>query len=114
LTPVNAVGLAAGRAHTCAVVLAGAAPNTPPAANVSCWGANGRGQLGTGDAFPRNKPTLAGAPLVNVKDVAASGDHTCTLHADGSLSCWGDSTDGAAGTGARGVALQTPATVVQN
>jgi alpha-tubulin suppressor-like RCC1 family protein len=48
-TPLRFARLALGADHTCGLTAAGA---------VYCWGANDRGQLGTGDADDRPTPTL--------------------------------------------------------
>jgi alpha-tubulin suppressor-like RCC1 family protein len=56
--------------------------------DVYCWGENGVGQLGHGDAEPH-----IGAVLVKgvhrVADVAVGGGHSCALTRDGEVSCWG-------------------------
>ena len=44
----GAVALAAGNAHTCALLMGG---------TVDCWGSNDDGQLGTGDTSERDAPT---------------------------------------------------------
>ncbi len=49
LVQAEAIAIAAGYMHTCAVVSSG---------NVSCWGYNQYGQLGTGDTQSCSSPTL--------------------------------------------------------
>jgi alpha-tubulin suppressor-like RCC1 family protein len=70
----------AGTAHACAL----------RHGSVYCWGANGRGQLGTArkaeELFP--VPVLL-PPDVYAVAVVAGGDDTCALAADGTLYCWG-------------------------
>jgi alpha-tubulin suppressor-like RCC1 family protein len=84
-------GVAAGRAHTCALTT----PN-----GVKCWGANESGQLGDGKgvnsrALPVNVIGLGrGASAI-----AAGGDHTCALMATGGVKCWGDNRYGQLGDG---------------
>jgi alpha-tubulin suppressor-like RCC1 family protein len=81
--------LAIGTAHTCALSGGG----------VRCWGEGARGQLGTGLTSALSAPTVpviaaisAGAksaPLAGVTAIAAGGDRSCALTADG-VRCWGD------------------------
>jgi alpha-tubulin suppressor-like RCC1 family protein len=79
LPPVAQIAL--GRAHTCIRSEAG---------EVWCWGRNTRGQLGRGDTSkfsdsPARVPGLAG-----VVSLAAYGDTSCAVVADGGVLCWGD------------------------
>jgi alpha-tubulin suppressor-like RCC1 family protein len=60
--------IAAGEAHTCAVV-SGA---------VHCWGDDGAGQA---------PPTVAG--VTGATALAAGASHTCALVANGAVKCWG-------------------------
>lgn len=62
------------------------------------WGANGYGQLGTGD---RNRHTAAVrvAGLQGVRAVAAGGSHALALDNDGTVWAWGDNTSGQLGNG---------------
>ena len=75
--------LALGARHTCALASGG----------VRCWGDGARGQLGTGLTTPLSAPTVPvvaqGAPLAGVTAIAAGGDRSCALTADG-VRCWGD------------------------
>ena len=89
----DAVAVAAGRFHTCALHQTG---------TVSCWGGNWSGQLG-------KSPTLEGvddpAELVQVSNIndataiAIGGSHTCALHQGSTVSCWGNNRYGQLGNG---------------
>lgn len=85
----GASAIAAGNAHTCAIVGRG----------VQCWGDNGSGQIGDGTNEPRTVPTsvvdLPGVPTALV----AGASHTCTLLGDGTVHCWGQNTHGQLGNG---------------
>ncbi len=89
VTGITASAIAAGYQHTCAVVATG----------VACWGSNGSGQVGDGTTFDSNVPlTVSGTSGVTA--VTAGGWRSCGLFgADGSVTCWGDNTDGALGDG---------------
>ena len=79
--------LVAGRFHTCGLTLQGAA---------MCWGLDQNGQLGGGTAATGDcggapcatTPTPVAGNLV-FTTLAASGQETCGLTADGSAWCWG-------------------------
>ena len=92
--PTRVLQLAAGRAHTCALLTGG---------RVRCWGANDQGQLGLGTTADlggqqpyQNDLVSLGGPAAFI---AAGGDHTCALMADGSLRCWGANGHGQLGLG---------------
>jgi hypothetical protein len=71
--------IAAGAAHTCAVLADG---------TIRCWGANGFGQLGDGSQRTRATPApVAGVPAATA--VEAFGDHSCALTEAGDVYCWG-------------------------
>ena len=73
--PAAFTDLAAGEAHTCAIVAADG--------SLDCWGDDTHGQ-----ATDRVGPFT---------DVAVGPSHTCAIvAADGSVDCWGDDTDGEA------------------
>lgn len=88
--------LAAGGAHTCALIAAGA---------VRCWGDNAVGQLGygnTADVGDNETPQAAGNVNVGgfVVQLAAGARHTCARLASGTVRCWGAGANGRLGYGA--------------
>lgn len=70
--------LTAGHDHTCAIKNAA----------LYCWGANGSGQLGTGNTANRTTPGLVAAMDVGVTAAAAGSVHTCAIK-NNALYCWG-------------------------
>jgi alpha-tubulin suppressor-like RCC1 family protein len=96
----NAVSVTAGEAHACAVRSDG---------TVWCWGRND-GELGNGttgpvtscrpdSGTPCSRVPVQVSGLTEVTAVAAGGDHTCALRANGEVWCWGDNTAGWLGNG---------------
>jgi len=95
LVPVDVSGLAsgvvavaAGDAHSCALLAAGI---------VRCWGANAQGETGNNGVG-----TYVYAPndvigLTNVAAISAGGAHTCALTRSGGLKCWGRNSEGQLG-----------------
>jgi hypothetical protein len=82
--------IAAGIAHTCAIMPDGA---------VQCWGKNDLGQLGngtnTGSNVPVNVTGIGGGITI-----VAGGNHTCVL-TGGEVWCWGQNSQGQLGDGTR-------------
>ncbi len=76
-------------AHTCAVL---------DDTTVQCWGANGTGQLGIGQAGWRDTPTTV-VSLVGAVSVSTGGRHTCALTNKNELFCWGANDRGQIGIG---------------
>lgn len=102
----DAIALAAGALHTCALLQDG---------SVQCWGA--RDQIGDGDGF--TAPTAVNpvpvctsgssvdgtcSALGDVVAIAAGTWHSCALQASGSVVCWGWNWLGALGNGQQSVA----------
>jgi alpha-tubulin suppressor-like RCC1 family protein len=91
----TAVKIAAGYAHTCALMKTG---------NVRCWGLNNYGQLGYGNKNnigDDEAPWKAGDVNVGgpVRDIAVGGYHTCALLETGEVRCWGLNANGQLGLG---------------
>ncbi len=96
--------VSAGENHTCATMTNG---------QVRCWGANGNGQLGTGDRTERHRPTpvvgVSTSRLVSVTKVVAGRRHTCARKTNGTVLCWGANDRGQLGTGNRAPRLRPTA-----
>ncbi len=89
----NAVALAVGGDHACALLDDGA---------LRCWGDNGQGQLGRDPlALPESASPVApsSSSIANLRGVFAGGGHTCVLWYDDTLRCWGDNARGQLGDG---------------
>ncbi len=74
----NAIGLALGEGHSCALLMGG---------GIACWGSDSFGQLGNAEGST-NQP----APVVNITDaveVAANRFYSCARRMNGSVTCWG-------------------------
>ena len=74
---VRAIGV--GYHHACAVNAGG---------TVSCWGANGLGQLGNATTMGSSLPVPV-STLTGVDQVVAGGEFTCARTQAGAVSCWG-------------------------
>jgi hypothetical protein len=85
----NATQIAAGDAHTCALLTGG---------SVDCWGLNEDGELGDGTTTNSDVPVAVGG-VSNATQIAAGGDHTCALLTGGSVDCWGWNANGELGDG---------------
>jgi alpha-tubulin suppressor-like RCC1 family protein len=101
-TSAPVIALAAGGAHTCALLLTG---------TVKCWGANDAGQLGLGDLQDRGDDAaelgeaLAAIDLgseATATAITAGRRHSCAVLRAGATKCWGD--NGAGQLGVRGPA----------
>jgi alpha-tubulin suppressor-like RCC1 family protein len=92
----NAVGIAVGGFHGCALRATG---------EVVCWGGIS-GQKSTNAFTP-----IAIAGLTNATSIAAGENHTCALRAGGGVVCWGNGADGRLGAGSLADA-DTPVSVL--
>jgi alpha-tubulin suppressor-like RCC1 family protein len=63
------------------------------------WGANGCGQLGTGDIVCRFSPGTTAGGGTNWSSVSGGRSHTAGIKTDGTLWTWGDNSSGKLGTG---------------
>jgi hypothetical protein len=75
----DAVAVAGGAGHTCAVRQTGES---------ACWGAGTCGQLGNGDIVD-SCARAARSGLVDATAAAAGASHTCAVRATGEIVCWG-------------------------
>jgi alpha-tubulin suppressor-like RCC1 family protein len=95
--PAAPIALSAGSGHACALFADGTG---------ACWGNNAYGQLG--DGTQDNRSTAVTMPVNAIKQIAAGGystgegvgGQTCTLHTQGTVSCWGSNNFGQLGIGA--------------
>ena len=95
-TPTNkATAVSTNYQHSCALHEDG---------TISCWGSNRNGQLGNGQSgYEANSsvPVLVEG-ITDAKAVTAGGEHSCAVHEDGAISCWGNNYDGQLGNGQGG------------
>jgi alpha-tubulin suppressor-like RCC1 family protein len=94
----NATQVAAGSAHTCAVLSTG---------HVKCWGFNRYGQLGDGTLFlPLDPVEVLG--ISDATEIAAGEEHSCAVLSTGHVECWGSNDHGQVGDGATDEGQSTP------
>ncbi|MCB9634582.1 MAG: hypothetical protein H6721_20855 [Sandaracinus sp.] len=96
------IDVAAGQYHTCVLRSGG---------QVLCAGANAEGQLGRGAGDMSDVTRFA--PVVGLTDVVKLGpgwNHTCAIHRDGTVSCWGRDLEGQV-TGVLGGLEESPVAI---
>ncbi|MHA7631001.1 RCC1 domain-containing protein [Corallococcus sp. M7] len=94
--------VAAGIGHSLALDVSG---------NVWAWGQNASGQAGLGTSgSPVLVPTKVAA-LTGIQAIAANGNFSLALGADGRLWAWGQNASGQMGTGSTSAAVATPVVV---
>ena len=90
----DAVSIWVGYEHACAARRGG---------EVSCWGAAGEGQVGSGsvpaDASVPRPTTVVG--ISGALAVSTGGDHSCGTTSTGGIFCWGSNTLGQLGNGTK-------------
>ena len=100
----DAIAIAAGAYHTCAITASGGSDN------VKCWGNDAAGQLGDGSNTASNVPVAVFNLPAPATAIAAGSSHTCVIKNTGGASCWGDNYNGELGTGSN-VSASTPRSV---
>ena len=86
----NATSIGCGYDHTCALLDNG---------TVWCWGSNGYGQVGKGQATTREKTPVQVVGIPRAHDVIVGRDYNCAELEDRSLWCWGWNEYGQLGNG---------------
>lgn len=66
---------------------------------VSCWGRNEMGQLGRAPDMDSHATAVDVPGLGSVKKLSAGETQTCALDANGSVTCWGNNSEGELGIG---------------
>ena len=83
--------VAIGTMHGCAMLENG---------SVYCWGQNDHGEVGIGTTGSQPSPAFVDLGLyAPVVALDAGDEHTCALHADATLTCWGLNSYGQIGDG---------------
>jgi alpha-tubulin suppressor-like RCC1 family protein len=72
--------LAAGAAHTCAILQSGTA---------KCWGKNINGELGIGNRTNQRYPVDVQMTSGEFNTISAGNEHTCALTTAQTVKCWG-------------------------
>lgn len=100
----NAVAIAVGFRHTCALDSAGTA---------RCWGANDFGQLGNGTTNPSLTPSSATgvSGTIGARGIVTGLSFTCARRGTGAVACWGLDANGQLGNGDPLANLSTPGVV---
>ena len=109
---VDATAITAGSQHSCALRQTGA---------ISCWGDNGAGQLGNGqstgywksisdwkDGTTDSSVPVGADGITDATAITADGGHSCALHQDGTITCWGSNWNGQLGNGAKSYFSSVP------
>ena len=95
-------GVGAGRNHSCAVTILGAA---------KCWGVNISRQLGDGSNTDSSVPVDVVGLDEGVNDIDAGWQFSCALTSAGAVLCWGANDAGQLGNGDAGTSQYEPVAV---
>ena len=91
----DATAIATGTEHACALHQDG---------KISCWGRNYYGQLGNGTKTWWSSEPVEVVDITDATAISASyAAHSCALHQDGKISCWGNNNYGQLGNGQKGI-----------
>ena len=85
----DAIGIAAGDRHACALLSKG---------EVWCWGDPAEGATGQKDLKTMHAAKVVPG-VANATGVVSRYRHTCTVHVDGQVTCWGRNVEGQLGKG---------------
>lgn len=103
--PGTVVDMEAGSATICVRLEQTGSPHS----RMACWGSDAYGALGDGPTSSTGRTPVTPLGLDRGVDaIAAGGSHTCALHKDGRLLCWGDDAEGQLGNGGVSPQLDSP------
>lgn len=88
--PVGAIAIAAGGAHSCALL----SDNT-----IECWGLNDHGQLGNNSTANQFITPVIVSGIHTANAISAGVGYSCALLANGTVQCWGLNANGQLGNG---------------
>jgi len=100
---VSPVQVAAGRRHTCALMMGG---------GVYCWGDGTTGQMGNGTFATEDRPQDEVSTYADFRQIAAGDDFTCGVRAGAQVACWGANDHGQLGNPAIVSMVRTTPTLV--
>ena len=86
----NAVSIALGSDHSCALLTDGKA---------MCWGYNAEGQLGRGGIETQDEAPGEVSGITSATSIAVGSWHSCAVLTGGTLKCWGYNSQGQLGNG---------------
>ena len=90
--PVKVTGIDDATAITTGGVIYSHSCALHPTGSIFCWGSNDDGQLGNGTGGDYGDMSSVPVKVVNIDDATAistSFRHSCALHQNGTISCWG-------------------------
>jgi len=108
-TGYNAIAVAGGMSHTCAL-LGTSVTVSGHTSNVVCWGDNTYGQLGDGTNTSQLSPATVVQLTGLAQSIAVGEFHSCAI-VSGAVECWGWNFAGQVGTATTSTTLTTPVAV---